>query len=590
MIAEPTPAGIYALAALDGAPLAEAGLKTLGLDQVEHVGSLAARALDPQVSAIHTWRTGDELTLLAGYLDEPEELAATLGMNAATPPAQLAAVALDRLGNEAPAHLLGEWSLLRWDSRTRKLTLAISENTRDPLFVAHAGNLVAVSPSAWLLGGLDWVGRALDPAGFALGQSRAGLRHSRTTETLWRGIRSVQPGSTETFSVGQHSSARMMPLCDFERWQGTFDEGAEALNDCGRRIVRQHMERHPVSAFLLSGGLDSSLINSWGAYERGPGRSMFAVSSIAPPGSGRADEQRWIDAVADALEIDCRKTWPVEEGNLFQPSADAMRRAEGIVSGTTIVQDALSAVALAGGATAVFDGVAGEMHISNGFEIPETRSRLRIRAARLRDELARRRQFRGWPAAAFHIRLQPELLQALPPEWAQVWRKGTPRDPEPARGDPPMGINHMMRKQATLPTATADGLRNLMPYRDQRLTRLAARMPSSFLRHGGLTRPLARRMLLGRVPDLVRLRDSYMPFAPDYVSRLKRQAAGVHARIPIYREAGVGRWLDLDWLSEGLVRLAATRDEHDYTLYYEVQGTATAAEFLLWAHSRGVRF
>ena len=587
--------GIYALASLSGAPLAKDDLLTLSLgqenpDQAHQTGAdgFAVRVQDPQTAALDIHQAPDAIFAFAGYLDEPHDLADLLSLPHDARPAALAAAALARFAKDAAAHMLGEWSLLRWHKRSRELTLLASQGLRDLMFFAISPDFVAVAPRVLLLADLPWVGRALDPAGFALGCSRAGLRHIKTTETIWKGIRQVQPGGTEIFGPVRQTQLATGPSV-FERWEGSFEEAADALEAVGRRVIRQHMQRQGRCAFLLSGGLDSTLLNSWAAFERGPGREFFALSSVAPPGSGLADESIFIRQAAEALGIDSQTVWPDAEDNLFRPPAELFRQAEGIAGGPYLVHLKFEQAARQAGASAIVDGISGELHVSAGFDMPETRSWLRIRLAEVRDALKRRRESSGWPSEAFHFALNPSLLDQLPARWGAVWRKGPPRPAAIGKGDPPMGINFWARKPAVHPSAMDDTLRTLAPFRDQRLQRLAARLPVSFMRHGGLTRPLARRMLAGRVPDSVRLRVQGRPFSPDFVPRVKRQAATVQTRMGLFREAGVERWLDLEWLSDALIRVATARGESDYKEYYRVQGTTAAAEFLLWAASEGVR-
>ena len=587
-------AGLYALASLDGAPLSDRDIETMGLTGGQeslrvHTAGFAARCYDVQTAATGVMRTADVVFLFAGFLDEAEELAGTLGLAASTPPVELAAAALGRFGKEAPAAMLGEWCLLRWDVRARELTLVASEALRDPMYFAAADGLLAVSPDPLQLTRLPWVGFELDPLGFALSLSRAGLRQIRSGETFWRGVQGVLPGASETFRPRGRVSEKVSAATGHERWDGSFEEAAEALESLGRRIVRQHMERHGCTAFHLSGGLDSTLLSSWGAYERGPGRQMFCISSVAPPGSRLPDESRFIRAAAATLNVPVREIWPAEDGELFRIAPERFEEAAGLVAGPYLVHEALGRAAVEGGASAMISGVYGEMHLTAGFEEPETRSWLRIRAARLRDDFVRSRNQGGWPGAAFHVRLSQEMLQQLPRNWAGVWRKGPPRTDVWAKGDPPIGISPMLRKAANQETAVAGGLRELLPFRDQRLMRLAARMPLSFLSHEGTTRPFARRLLRGRVPDVVRLREQGRPFSPDFVPRLKRQAGAAQARIDVFQAAGVHRWIDLAWLPAALTRLQEHAAERDYKLFYEVNGTVAAAEFLVWAAARGAK-
>ena len=599
--------GIYALASLNGAPLSPADLETMGLPSSDGIAiatdqrpagvtamadGLAVHAWDAQPEALDLFRTGEALTVLAGFLDEPEELRASLGAGAAETPAQLAAAALARWGRETPVRMLGEWTLLHWEARRRQLTLLSSEALRDRThFALHQGR-IALAPEALRLGRLPWVGLALDPAGLAFASSRAGLRHTRTDQTMWRYIHALQPGTREIFREDGRTTDHAPGPEPPERWAGSFEEAVEAIEAVGRRIVRQQMTRQGRSAFFLSGGLDSTLLTSWGAYERGTAREMFCVSSMAPPGSGLEDESEWSLAAAESLGVELQGVWPAAESNLFRPSVELYRRLEGPADHRFNVYSELQGAALTGGATAVLDGMNGEMHVTAGFAVPETLSWLRIRGSQLLDAVARRPRYCGWPAEAFHLRFSPQVLAQLPGAWGAVWRKGPPRvsgiNTGWAAGDPPIGISPVARKMSAVPTEGDYGVRHLLPYRDQRLLRLTAQIPAGFLQHGGQTRSLARAMLKGRVPDSVRLRSRGRPFSPDYTLRFKTQATEVAERTPIFRASGVGRWVDLDWLDQVVSSVARSNRNPEYGTLYTIQGTALLAEFLLWATTEGL--
>ncbi len=114
--------GLYALASLDGAPLAPEDLEAMGLTSRDAMGrdlmladGFAARAIEPDAGSISVETTARCLGLFFGFLDEEQDLRAVLGADAAASPAMLAASALKRWGREAPRHLLGEWSFLQWD-------------------------------------------------------------------------------------------------------------------------------------------------------------------------------------------------------------------------------------------------------------------------------------------------------------------------------------------------------------------------------------------------------------------------------------------------------------------------------------------
>ena len=577
--------GIYALASLDGAPLLEDDLSALGLrEHVLEAQGIAVRVIDRQPEAVQILKRFESLTVLLGFLDEPEELAGSLGLSSDTAPVALAEGALQRFGREAPARMLGEWSLLHWDVRARQLTLLSSEARRDVMYFARDAHRVAVSPSMLALGDLPGVGHVLNPVVFAMFQARNGLRHTMGDETIWTGIRSVLPAARVRFTRAEctveHPDAAPPP----ELWTGSFEEAVEATDAVGRRILRQLLGRFGSSAALLSGGLDSSLMTTWAALERGPGRELFCLSSAAPPGSGLADETEFSKATAQALGLRQTLVWSPADWSLYQPSAAAFAFHETpLVPTRDPTYRALYTAARQGGAKAVLDGVFGELSATAGLELPETRSWPRRVAANLRDRLVARRARGGWPEKAFQVRLSKELMAELPAHWPAIWRKGPPPFLE-TRPEAPMGISAAMRKNAFGDTATAVGLRHLIPYRDRRLLRVTSRVPVKMLLHEGLSRPLARRMLLGRLPDSVRLRTQGMPFAPDYPLRLREQAAAARARVDVYRDAGLGRWLDLEWL-RGALHETGSGSREGFSGLYEVQMTAIAAEFLLWVGS-----
>ncbi len=204
----------------------------------------------------------------------------------------------------------------RWDVQPKTLTLLSSESCRDPLYVSTDGRRLAISSEALRLCRLPWIGQALDPAGFALLMSRAALRGVRTSESVWRGVARVVPAAAEIFAPGKRTTIPPAHRAAPDLWTSSFEEAVDALTQVGRRIVRQHLSRYRTTAFLLSGGLDSTLLTCMGAEERGPGRDMFCVSSVAPAesdlpaGIELKDEREFSTAVADWLGVPIQLVCP----------------------------------------------------------------------------------------------------------------------------------------------------------------------------------------------------------------------------------------------------------------------------------------
>jgi len=581
--------GLYALASLDGAPLGPIECRTLGFaappgEQERRLEGFAVRAIDREegAGAIGFVVRGDCLAAFLGHLDEPAELARLVGLSPDAPPAELALAALERFGDEAPAMMLGEWSLLCWHAPARELTLLASEACRDLMFFATDGWRVAVSPELRRLSRLDWVGAVFDPAGFPLQLSRGRLRRIMTGETILRGVRRVVPGTREVFAIGKRRTSRVRTPPPPDAWQGSFEDGVADLEKVLRRIVRQQLQRHGTAAFLLSGGLDSSLLAWLGSQERGERQNLFFLSSVAPVASDIPDEREYSQAVAQRLGLPITFICPPESASAYTPSARMFARTElPVTSPRHYLYDALYDAALAGGVDALFDGVYGELTLTNKLSLASSRAPLRQRVRKAKAWLRSFRDRQDWPAGGFHARLSKHALASLPPEWTREWRTAYAPDPAP-RARALWGFRPAIRKNAMTPSSAAcEGLRHLMPYRDRRLLRLAAGMPASFLHQGGMNRALARAMLKDRLPDAVRLRQFGRPFSPDYMQRMQTQAPLALARMDLFRAAGADEWLDLNWLADALVALGK-RGPANFKEAFAVQMTAIAAEFFVW--------
>lgn len=581
--------GLYAIASLDGAPLSPIDCHTLGLcsppgEHARHLDGFSVRAVDGEEHgrAVDFAVRGDCLAVLLGHLDEPDELARSVDLEPRASPAEIALAALERFGDDAPSAMLGEWALLCWRAPRRELTLLVSEACRDLTFFTTDGRRVAVSPELRRLSTLDWVGRAFDPAGLLLQLSRARLRRIMTGETVLRGARRVVPGTREVFAAGERSTSVVRTPVQPDAWHGSFEEGVAALDAILHRIMRQHLQRYGTVAFLLSGGLDSSLLGWLGSRDLGVGQRMFFLTSVAPAGSGLPDEREFSQAVAQRLGLPVTFVCPPESASVYTPSARMFAHNElPVVSPRHYLYDALYGAALAGGATAVFDGVYGELTLTNKLPWMTSHTTLRQKVREARTWWRDFRDRQDWPAGGFHARLSQHALASLPPGWAREWRAPFAPDPAP-RVEDLWGFRPAIRKNVMTPTSAAcRPLRHLIPFRDRRLLRLAAAMPASFMCHGGMRRALARTLLKDQLPDSVRLRESGRPFSPDFMQRLRTQAPLALARMDLFRAAGAGEWLDLPWLAEALAR-AGKRGPANIQEAFEVQVTAIAAEFFVW--------
>ncbi len=587
----PRASGIYGIFHLDDSPLDPRGCHALGLRA--GVGNGVAWTIaghdsfTPNAVSRHDERGAS--TLLVGFIEDAADLALRLGQDTTASQARLARAALERFGNDAPAEVIGEWSLLH-RAADGTLTLMVGAGVRDPIFYAVSGQRVALAPNLFALAGLDWVDTSLDEAGLLFPVARARLRAARGHTTMLRGVRQISSGASVVIDPrGDVSERQADILVPQPRMAMTFDEFVEEAEHLLRRIIAGHLARNERCAHMLSGGIDSSLLAWLAAEARSAGKDPIAVTSAAPPGTSLPDETAYAHIVARTIGMACYPAWPDGEGNIYCPRLAILTGQNGPpMSNRHGLTDALVMMAMAHGATAMIDGTYGEMSATARLPAQGMTHALRARAGRIRRGFLSL----GSPPAAlspFHARLAPHRLAALPDVMTAALDAPRPAHAMPGAAGL-FGYMPGIDRGLGLPTEFyPGGLRTEFPFRDMRLLRLFAGVPVRTLLDGGADRAVARRMMDGHLPDSIRLRRSGMPASPDHNSRLQRQAGAARDRIALFRKAGIDDWLDLDWLDQALAGMAITGPS-DVNHGNEVQITAIVAEFLLWWSDQGRAF
>jgi asparagine synthase (glutamine-hydrolysing) len=97
-------------------------------------------------------------------------------------------------------------------------------------------------------------------------------------ETLWTGIKKLEPGHYLLACKGKHEIKQYwdMRYRQGKQWKD-LDEAAEALYELTKRTVREHMISDVPVGFLLSGGVDSTIVLSCAATETDKKISTFTV-------------------------------------------------------------------------------------------------------------------------------------------------------------------------------------------------------------------------------------------------------------------------------------------------------------------------
>jgi len=201
-------------------------------------------------------------------------------------------------GEDCPQHLQGVFAFSIWNSNTQQLFLARDRFGVKPLYYSlgrHGVRFASTSQALLAGGGLD---TAIDPVA---------LHHHLTLHavvpaprTLLQGLRKLRPGHSLTFDLrGEHRLRRYWqldtspPAADLSEW-----EWIDAVHDELRQAVarRRAIADVPVG-ILLSGGLDSSLLVALLAEAGGGDLLTFSVGFEDQP-EERGNEFECSDLVA----------------------------------------------------------------------------------------------------------------------------------------------------------------------------------------------------------------------------------------------------------------------------------------------------
>ena len=575
--------GLYGVVRLDGGPADIDDCEALGLAPAPGASAVAAGVDPVDPGAVHT-AAGGELCILLGYLDEPQELAARLGLPPEAAFAKLALAAFERFGAEAPAFMLGEWSCLIWRAEERRLTLMTSRALRDPVLCARRGESVAFAPCIHALSRLPWVSREIDPDGFAAMMATYRAIRGFNRRTLLRGVEALPPGSCLTLRAGGFELRRAGSRVIAPPFTGAFEDALAEAESMLRRIIRQHFARHGGLAVTVSGGLDSSTLAWLAATERVAGQRLTLLTSAAPEGSGLPDETSYARIVADHLRQPLTLISPSPEARLFRPSRrHFLSRNNPTLATWHHLYEAFLAAVRAAGQPLLIDGSAGEYTLTAIFPLATPAYHLRGTLRRLRDRLDPRRRPPRWPDDGFKVRLAPGRLAALPPDLATTWRLPSAAAPafDPrGRWGYRQGVDKLDNMASEPMTGAA---RIARPFRDQRLQQLFSGFPARFSNYRGMTRAPARAMLAGKLPDLhppAPIRDAVLPrlLIP---GAWRAKAPEARARLPILRRAGDRRMARPRLAGTASRGSRGRRQPADLGSRSRIQLTANVAEFLL---------
>ena len=192
----------------------------------------------------------------------------------------LVSMAFDRWGEELCSHLLGDWALVAWDARERRLLLARDVCGNATLYYYEGKGFIAFASSLKAL--LALPGVIKEPDWLRLAEVLVSWQHDLEL-TAYKGFRRVIAAHQMTVTADGH--ARLWPYWSMEgREPLTYrrdDEYVEAFLEHYTRAVQSCLRTQKPVAATLSGGRDSGSVVAMAApLLAGQGRGITAYTSV----------------------------------------------------------------------------------------------------------------------------------------------------------------------------------------------------------------------------------------------------------------------------------------------------------------------
>ena len=227
-------------------------------------------------------RDGSWRLVFAGRLDDREALAAQLGLPLPDlremADGALCLAAIERWGEEAPAHLFGAFAFACWNERDRRLLLCRDPTGVRSLYLHRGLHFIAFATAINALHALPEVPHALDET--AVGDLLAN-NPFETRRTVYRGIERVRPGEIVLYAGGDATMRRYWQPQRRALGLKSHEDCVEAAREQLDRAVARTLRSIGPVAVSASGGLDFERCRSHRGAPVGtrPPRRLFAPAA-----------------------------------------------------------------------------------------------------------------------------------------------------------------------------------------------------------------------------------------------------------------------------------------------------------------------
>lgn len=541
--------------------------------------------------------------LFYGRIDNRADL--TLQLQAAgVSDAELVFLAFERWGPSAPAHLLGDFSVILWDTHERRALLARDHLGISTLYLAHEPDRVIVDHElAPVLSQLRQVHVDEETvAGFLRGELENDER------TLYREITRVPPGHVVVVDANGRTSHRYWTPASGTAIRYADDrEYEEHCRELLTRSVACRVEEHG-TAIALSGGLDSSAL-AVVAHRLVQPNNPPTLFSLVFPGCPETDEEPYIDAVGARVNVEPVKVRPASASVVtFSAWVQRWRDAPPLPSDAATmplyreVSDRGIGVAFTGaGGDYLFCGTAFHYAdlVRRGALLSVAREwRANARTAETSPSLTSFARAGLWPALPIGVKraLRPTARQMISARKGEAWITLPPsagRDITAPRGgsfateaivrDLTSGMHSYFLQSASRSAASA-GVELRYPLLDVRLVEFLLAVPEDQRRRDGVQKSLLRRALARELPDRIATRMTKADFSPVALATFDAAGDEFFSRLQL-AERG---WVDGQAVAAMYRRMRLRRAEGDPTYGYDVPSLWSVMALELWL--RGGRF
>jgi asparagine synthase (glutamine-hydrolysing) len=509
------------------------------------VGHQMMRTTPESLDESQPWRAVGLAVTMDGRLDNRDELRAALAARGrpprATHDAELVLRAYECWGEGFARELIGDFAIVVWDERRRRLCCARDALGVRPFFYQWDGrtfrwgsepHAILQDASVQRIANENMVAELL-----------SGYQVSRD-ETLWSGILRLPPGHTLTLDASECRLTRYWPPDRISPASGASDtEYAERLGALLEASVRARLRAVGPVAAQLSGGIDSSAVVALGQrlVQSGavPPRSLEAFSQTYPHRPD--DEGPFAEAVAGRCGVKL---------HLLPMAMPEPRYAEAQVSryldfpeypNSATVGGSISRAAARAGCRVMLTGVWGNSFLEGSAEHAADL----LRAGRVLEAIGQTRAdaalFGGragsillWsgvvPLVPRHIRARlgallrrPPILDHVPRAFARrvalrdrlrepTWTPAFPTLAQRAAYVSGLSAWNVWNAELTERGAAWHGIEERHPFADRRLVEFCLALPEAQRRRGGTLKFVLRQAMRDLVPEGARSRQSQ----PDY--------------------------------------------------------------------------